>query len=105
MDAIGLDIAKNGWIVIFPLGELGLLHRGSERQGFVASRFEILAAALHTYVHVSQTKAAPPTFEAGDVYKMFTDLDMCTIAVTPASMFASVLIEGLRAVYRAGDTT
>ena len=40
-----------------------------------------------------------PTFEAGDdiVYKKLTDLNMCTIAVTPASMFASVF-KVLRAV-------
>ena len=31
-----------------------------------------------------------PTFEARDVYKAPTDLDVCTIAVTSASMFSPV---------------
>ena len=66
----------------------------------MASRFEILAAAtfknLDTIMYLKPRQLLP-TFEAGDAYKKLTDLNMCTIAVTPASMFASVF-KVLRAV-------
>ena len=52
-----------GWLRVYSitLGELGLLHRGSERQGFVASRFKILAAVLHVHLSVCRTVLRPRT--------------------------------------------
>ena len=49
------------------LGELGLLHRGSERQGFVASRFKILAAVLHVHLFSNQGSSS-----------LRSRLEMCT---------------------------
>ena len=48
-----------------------MLHRGSERQGFVASRFKILAAVLQSCTSIFKPRQLLPTFEAGDVYKTF----------------------------------
>ena len=58
-----------GWLRVYSitLGELGLLHRGSERQGFVASRFKILAAVLHVHLFSNQGSSS-----------LRSRLEMCT---------------------------